>query len=54
MVTEAVATVLLLIVFMIAFTYYLNTLFFRRIEKKEKHDQPFNFKTKNTNGKPKP
>ena len=36
MVTEALGTVLLLIVFMIAFTYFLNTLFFRQIEKKEK------------------
>lgn len=44
MVTNAVATVLLLIVFMIAFTYYLNTIFFRKIEKKERDDK------KNHNG----
>lgn len=49
MVTEIVGTVLILIVFMIAFVYYLQTLVMRRIEKAEKarqknagdhHDQP--------------
>lgn len=38
MVTEVVGTILLLVVFMIAFTYFLSTLFFRRIEKKDQAD----------------
>lgn len=39
MITEVVATILLLAVFMIGFTYFLNTLFFRQIEKKDQeHD----------------
>ncbi|WP_259682475.1 hypothetical protein [Lactiplantibacillus pentosus] len=33
MIAEAVATVLMLIIFMAGFTYFLNSLFFRRIEK---------------------
>ena len=36
MIAQAVATVLMLIVFMFGFTYFLNSLFFRRIEK---HDR---------------
>ncbi|CAM3165315.1 hypothetical protein [Lactiplantibacillus plajomi] len=37
MVTQTVATILLLAVFMIAFVYYLNSLFLGR---NEKHAQP--------------
>ena len=36
MIAQAIATVLMLIVFMFGFTYFLNSLFFRRIEK---HDR---------------
>lgn len=36
MVTETVATILLLAVFMIAFVYYLNSIFLGRIESHEK------------------
>ena len=32
MIAQAIATVLMLIVFMFGFTYFLNSLFFRRIE----------------------
>ncbi|MFB9768595.1 hypothetical protein [Lactiplantibacillus modestisalitolerans] len=39
MVTQVVFTLLMLAVFMIAFTYFLNTLFFRKIEKKERDDK---------------
>ncbi|MDV2576034.1 hypothetical protein RYX41_04725 [Lactiplantibacillus plantarum] len=43
MIAQAIATVLMLIVFMFGFTYFLNSLFFRRIEK---HDRE---QTKNAN-----
>ena len=36
MIAQAIATVLMLIVFMFGFTYFLNSLFSRRIEK---HDR---------------
>lgn len=36
MMTQVIGTVLALIAFMVAFTYFLNTLFFRQIEKKDK------------------
>ena len=38
MIAQAIATVLMLIVFMFGFTYFLNSLFFRRIEKHD-HEQ---------------
>ena len=39
MIAQAIATVLMLIVFMFGFTYFLNSLFFRRIEKHDR-EQP--------------
>ncbi|EYR70891.1 hypothetical protein O209_11655 [Lactiplantibacillus plantarum WHE 92] len=48
MIAQAIATVLMLIVFMFGFTYFLNSLFFRRIEKHDREQTKKNANIKTT------
>ena len=48
MIAQAIATVLMLIVFMFGFTYFLNSLFFRRIEKHDREQTKKREKEKQT------